>query len=54
MLKNIVYAEIPEFDQATQYVTQAEPVEYEDHIYIGVEIKDLEIDESEAMMFEGF
>ena len=53
MQKITVYAEIPEFDQATQYVIQADPVEYEDHIFFGVEIKDIEIDESEALIFEG-
>lgn len=41
--KPIVYAEIPEFDESTQYVVQLEPVEETDNIYIGVEIKQLEL-----------
>lgn len=43
MEKEIVYADIPEFDQATQYVVQLPPVEMADAIYYGVEVKELEI-----------
>ena len=43
MEKEIVYADIPEFDQTTQYVVQLPPVEMEDAIYYGVEVKELEI-----------
>lgn len=48
--KPIVYAEIPQdFDETTQYAEQAEPVEENDHIFVGIEIKDLpeEPDEGE-------
>jgi len=31
--KQIIYAEIPEYDQGTQYVTQGEAVETENSIY---------------------
>ena len=43
MEKEIIYADIPEFDQATQYVVQLPPVEMADTIYYGVEVKELEI-----------
>ena len=39
--KPIIYAEIPEFNQSTQYIIQLEPVEQGDCIYYGVEIKEL-------------
>ena len=48
MEKAVIYAEIPEFDQTTQYVVQLPPVETADAIYYGVEVKELEIvDEAE-------
>lgn len=43
MERKIVYADIPEFDQATQYVVQLPPIETADAIYYGVEVKELEI-----------
>ena len=43
--KPTVYDPIPDtFDQATQYVVQLEPVEKKDHVFIGVEIKKLAIE----------
>ncbi len=49
MEKAIIYADIPEFDQETQYVVQLPPVEMADAIYYGVEVKELEIvDEPEV------
>ena len=41
MQKPIIYAEIPEFDQATQAVFQAEPEDRGNHIYYGVRVVDL-------------
>jgi hypothetical protein len=41
------YEEIPEFNQETQYVVQKEPVDMGGYTYIGVEVKDMEIDISE-------
>ena len=41
MQKPIIYAPIPEFDQATQAVFQAEPVEMDDCIFIGVIVVEL-------------
>ena len=46
MLKPIFYGEIPEFNQETHGAFQLEPVEHYDHIFIGVEIRELEIDEN--------
>ena len=52
MQKPIIYAEIPEFNQETQYVVQLSPVEQEDCIYYGVEIRDLPPQE-EGEVIEG-
>jgi hypothetical protein len=41
MNKPIIYAEIPEFDQATQAVFQTEPEDRGEYIYYGVTIVDL-------------
>ena len=41
------YEEIPEFNQETQYVVQKEPVDMGDYLYVGLEVKDMEIDISE-------
>jgi hypothetical protein len=46
--KPVVFGEIPEFDQETQAVYQIGPVEREDDIYVGVEIRYVELDEGEA------
>ena len=45
--KPVVFGEIPEFDQETQAVYQIGPVEREDDIYVGVEVRYVEVDESE-------
>ena len=46
-----IYQAISQFDQETQYVIQLPPVELENgDIYYGVEIKDLEIDDTEFMI----
>ena len=44
-MKPVVYAKIPEFDQEAQAVFQLPPVERDDHIYVGVEVRDVELDE---------
>jgi hypothetical protein len=50
-MKPEVYQEIPDYDQETQYVIQLPPVELENgDIYYGVEIKELEIDDTESMI----
>lgn len=43
--KPIRYAEIPEFDQMTQYVIQDEVLETDDEIFATVAVKDLEYSE---------
>ncbi len=50
MLKPIVYAEIPDFDQATQAVYQTEPVDMGEYIYVGVEVRELPQDEPNEEM----
>jgi hypothetical protein len=46
-----IYQEIPQYDQETQYVIQLPPVELDNgDIYYGVEIKELEIDDTESMI----
>lgn len=45
--KPVEYAEIPNFDQTTQYIIQTAPVDKGDHIFIGIEIKQLELDEGD-------
>lgn len=45
--KPVVFGEIPEFNQETQAVYQIGPVEREDDIYVGVEVRYVEVDESE-------
>lgn len=42
MEKQKVYAEIPTFNQCTQYVAQLPPVETENTIYYGVEVRELD------------
>ena len=50
MQKPIIYAPIPEFDQATQAVFQAEPVDMGDHIFVGVVVVDVEQGEGEVVI----
>lgn len=50
--KPVVFGEIPEFDQETQAVYQIGAVEREDDIYVGVEIRYVELDGGELEEFE--
>ena len=50
--KPVVFGEIPEFDQETQAVYQIGAVERDDDIYVGVEIRYVELDEGELEEFE--
>jgi len=45
MEKEKIYAEIPKFDQGTQYVIQVDPVESEKSIYYGVKVLDMSPEE---------
>ena len=49
-----VFAEIPEFDQSTHYVVQLPPVEIDGVLYHGIEIRELEIDDSEGDWHEQY
>lgn len=40
--KPVAYAEIPGFDQTMHYVRQLPPVDANDHIYMGVEVLEME------------
>lgn len=46
--KPVVYEDVPLFDQETQYVVQSPPVDAGNHIYMGVEVRDLELDDDEG------
>ncbi len=50
--KPVVFGEIPEFDQVTQAIYQIGPVEREDDIYVGVEIRYVELDADELEMLD--
>ena len=41
--KPIEFEEVPEFDQATQYVLQAPPIDQGESIHLGVEVHDLDL-----------
>lgn len=43
MEKEKRYEEIPAYNQETQYVVECEPVDMGDYIYVGLEVKDMEI-----------
>jgi len=47
--KPVVWGEIPEFDQETQAIYQIGPVDRGDDIYVGVEIRYVELDGEETM-----
>ena len=47
--KAIKYAEVPAFDQLTQAVFMGEVTDEGDYISVGVEIREVEIDEDELM-----
>lgn len=50
--KPVIFGEIPEFDQETQAVYQIGAVERDGDIYVGVEIRYVELDEGELEEFE--
>ena len=39
------YEEIPAYNQETQYVVEKAPVDMGEYLYIGLEVKDMEIDD---------
>ena len=48
MEKEKRYEEIPAYNQETQYVVECEPVDMGDYIYVGLEVKDMDIDAAET------
>ena len=44
MEKEKRYEEIPAYNQETQYVIEKAPVDMGDYFYVGLEVKDIEID----------
>ena len=44
MEKEKRYEEIPTYNQETQFVVEREPVDMGEYIFIGLEVKDMEID----------
>jgi len=47
--KPVVYEDVPSFDQETHYVVQQPPVDAGNHIFMGVELREMEqADEGEA------
>jgi hypothetical protein len=47
--KPVIFGEIPEFDQQTQAVYQIGPIDRGDDIYMGVEVRLVELDEGEMV-----
>lgn len=47
--KPVVFAEIPTFDQQTQAVFQAEPIDQGDYISVGIEIRELPPQEDSSL-----
>lgn len=47
--KHVVYEDVPMFDQETQYVVQCPPVDAGDHIYMGVEVREMEKTDEDEM-----
>jgi hypothetical protein len=39
MDKPFIYSPIPEFNQETQYVTQIDPVDMGDYIFVGIAVR---------------
>ena len=48
--KPIVYAEIPEYDQETQAVFELPPVDNGDHIFVGLEVREVPRDDVDDEM----
>ena len=50
MEKEKRYEEIPAYNQETQYVVEREPVDMGEYIFIGLEVKDMEMDTNPTEM----
>lgn len=47
--KPVVYEDVPLFDQTRYYVVQQAPADAGDHIFMGIEMREMEIEENEFM-----
>ncbi len=45
--KPIVYEDVPDFDQELFYIVQQPPVDVGSHIFMGIEIKNVEISDED-------
>lgn len=54
MVKEKIYAEIPDFDQETEYVVQLPPVETDGEIFYGVKVLTIPPDEENKALVDGF
>lgn len=45
--KPVVYEDVPLFDQEREYVIQLPPVDVGTHIFMGIEVKELPLEEGE-------
>ena len=50
MEKEKRYEEIPAYNQEAQFVVEREPVDMGDYLYIGLEVKDVEMDTNPTEM----
>ena len=50
MEKEKRYEEIPPYNQETQYIVEREPVDMGEYIFIGLEVKDMEMDTNPTEM----
>ena len=53
MEKEKRYEEIPAYNQEAQYVDEREPVDMGEYIFIGLEVKDMEMDTNPTEMNAG-
>lgn len=45
--KPVVYEDVPLFDQTRYYVVQQAPADAGNHIFMGIEMREMEIEENE-------
>ena len=50
MEKEKRYEDIPAYNQETQYIVEREPVDMGEYIFIGLEVKDVEMDTNPTEM----
>ena len=50
--KDNLRIDFEDFNQQTHYLVQKQPVEFEDYIYLGIEVKELQLDDVEEANLE--